>query len=163
LMAYSESYAHMEAHAHTYEAIVAFSKACVTAGYPAKPRATQRDGWALLSPVSANQGPIESSVGDLLVKDPAQAVTAVQRYLDGKPWGYFGATCGAWASIHYIVGQAEVGYNADAKEWIVDIPRSAEALGPAVIRYHVDARSGLTRGDAVNDVTSDFAEGCDKY
>jgi hypothetical protein len=48
-------------------------------------------------------------------------------------------------------------------EWVVDIPRNAAALGPSIIRYHINARTGLTIGDMANNMDSFFAEGCDKY
>jgi hypothetical protein len=159
-LAYSDTYAHMEAHAHTYETIKALSKACALAGYPARPRVAPANGTVVLSPISRDTVP---STGDFRVQQPAQAVAAVEHYLAQKPWGFFGATCDAWASIHYTPDRADVGFSASANEWIVDIPRNAEALGPSVIRYHVNAQSGLTHGDAAHNLSSDFAEGCDTY
>jgi hypothetical protein len=159
-LAYSDTYAHMEAHVHTYETIEALARACVLAGYPAKERAAPTNGAVTLPAIARDQPPVQS---DLLVRDPQQAVAAVRQYLADKPWGFFGATCGAWASMHYNANRADVGFSAKADEWIVDIPRTADALGPTVIRYHVDARSGLTHGDAAHNLNSDFAEGCDKY
>jgi hypothetical protein len=159
-LAFSDTYAHMEAHAHTYESIKALSRACTLAGYPAKPHEAQPNGAVALPAMARDQAPTAST---LAVQEPRQAVAAVEHYLDDKPWGFFGATCGAWATMHYLPDRADVGFSASANEWIVDIPRNAEALGPAVIRYHVNAQSGLTHGDAAHNLNSDFAEGCDKY
>jgi hypothetical protein len=158
-LAYSDTYAHMEAHAHTYESIKGLQKACASAGYPPKARAALAPGAVTLPAIAKDQVP----VAGLGVQDPKQAVAAVQQYLSDKPWGFFGATCDAWTSMHYRLDRVEVGYSASGNEWIVDIPRTAEALGPVVIRYHVEARSGMTRGDAAHNLNSDFAEGCDKY
>jgi hypothetical protein len=159
-LAYSDSYAHMETHAHTYEAVTALTRACIAAGYPAKARETPRNGGVSLPEITRDPPPAASG---LMVHEPGQAVAAVQHYLASKPWGFFGATCGAWVSMHYTPDRADVAFSASADEWIVDIPRNAEALGPSVIRYHVDAQSGLTHGDAAHNLNSDFAEGCDKY
>ena len=159
-LAYSDTYAHMETHAHTYETIKALSRACTLAGYPAKPRTAPVNGTVVLSPISRDPVP---STSDFLVQQREQALAAVEQYLAQKPWGFFGATCDAWASMHYKPDRADVGFSASANEWIVDIPRNAEALGPTVIRYHVNAQSGLTHGDAAHNLNSDFAEGCDTY
>jgi hypothetical protein len=158
-LAYSDTYAHMESHAHTYEAVEALSKACVAAGHPAKARQAAQSGAVVLPPIARDEAP----ASNVLVSEPRQAIAAVQQYLADKPWGFFGATCRAWALIHYQADRADVGYSAHNSEWIVDIPRNAEALGPSVIRYHVNAQSGLTHGDAAHNLKSDFAEGCDKY
>jgi len=101
--------------------------------------------------------------GDVVVKDSTQAVAAVQTYLAQKPWGYFGATCGSWMAMHYRLDQARSAYMPRENEWVVDIPRDAAALGPAIIRYHINAHTGLTVGDMANNMDSFFAEGCDKY
>jgi hypothetical protein len=159
-LAFSDTYAHMEAHAHTYESIKALSRACTLGGYPAKPHEAQPNGAVALPPMARDQAPMTAN---RLVQEPRQAVAAVEHYLADKPWGFFGATCGAWATMHYQPDRADVGFSASANEWIVDIPRNAEALGPAVIRYHVNAQSGLTHGDAAHNLNRDFAEGCDKY
>ncbi len=162
-LAYSDTYAHMEANVHTYESIRALTRACTAAGYPAKPREAPVNGVVTLPAVTTEPTPPAGSTDSLLVRDSTQAITAVQEYLSDKPWGFFGATCDAWASMHYQSTQADVGFSAIRNEWIVDIPRKAEALGPTVIRYHVDARTGHTLGDAAHNLHSDFAEGCDKY
>jgi hypothetical protein len=163
LMAYSETYMHMEAHGHTQEAITRLSKACAARGYTAKPRAPEtsdRPSPPLLSPQPV---PTTLPPGDVVVKDSTQAVAAVQTYLGKKPWGFFGATCGSWVSMHYRPGQAQTVYMPGADEWVVDIPRDAAALGPSIIRYHINAHTGLTVGDTANNVDSFFAEGCDKF
>jgi hypothetical protein len=163
LMAYSETYMHMEAHGHTQEAITRLSKACAARGYLAKSRAPLPTSSP--SPPLASQQPMPTALppDDVAVKDSTQAVAAVQSYLAKKPWGYFGATCGSWVSMHYRSEQAQSAYMPHADEWVVDIPRDAAALGPAIIRYHINAHTGLTVGDAANDVDSFFAEGCDKF
>jgi hypothetical protein len=159
LMAYSETYAHMEAHEHTYAEVKQLSKACVAAGYTAKPRPPQVEtGLDSTSRMAASAPP-----PDVLLKEPQEAVTVVQRYLHQKPWGFFGATCAAWAAMHYKADRADVVYSPQEDEWVVDMPRDAAALGPPLIRYHVNARTGLTHGDERNNVNSQFAEGCDKY
>ncbi len=159
-LAYSDTYAHMEAHVHTHETINALSKACTLAGYPAKARAAPQNGAVALPTLPKDQAPTASN---LVVQEPTQAVNVVQDYLSTKPWGFFGATCRAWVSMHYKPERADVGFSASANEWIVDIPRNPEALGPTVIRYHVNPLSGLTYGDPAHNLNSDFAEGCDKY
>jgi hypothetical protein len=163
LMAYSETYMHMEAHGHTQEAITRLSKACAARGYTAKSRVPQRSDSP--SPPRLSQLPVANALppGDVVVKDSAQAVAAVQTYLAQKPWGYFGATCGSWMSMHYRPDQAQSAYMDREHEWVVDIPRDAAALGPSIIRYHIDAHTGLTVGDKANNMDSFFAEGCDKY
>ena len=109
-----------------------------------------------------SRDPVPNGAG-LVVAEPQQALTIVQRYLAEQPWGFFGANCGLWATLHYTTEQADVGFAAMAHEWIVDIPRKPEALGPTVIRYHVNAQTGGTYGDPAHNLNSDFAEGCDKY
>ena len=99
----------------------------------------------------------------MTVKDSAQAVAAVQTYLADKPWGFFGATCGSWVSMHYRADQAKSAYLPGEDEWVVDIPRDAAALGPSIIRYHINAHTGVTVGDVANNMDSFFAEGCDKF
>ena len=163
LMAYSETYMHMEAHAHTQEAITRLSKACAARGYTANSRAGPTS--ASPSPPSLSPPPIPTALpaGDVLVSDSQQAVAAVQTYLAQKPWGYFGATCGSWMAMHYRLDQAQSAYMPRENEWVVDIPRDAAALGPSIIRYHINAYTGLAVGDIANNVDSFFAEGCDKY
>jgi hypothetical protein len=163
LMAYSETYMHMEAHAHTQEAITRLSRACAARGYTANSRAAQTTDSP--SPLFLPQQPVPTALppGDVVVKDSAQAVAAVQNHLAKKPWGFFGATCGSWVSMHYRPDQAQAVYMPREGEWVVDIPRDAAALGPAIIRYHINAHTGLTVGDLANNVDSSFAEGCDKY
>src|SRR6266849_756439 len=99
LMAYSETYMHMEAHGHTQEAITRLSKACAARGYTAKSRAAQTSDNP--SPPLLSQLPLPNALppGDVVVKDSTQAVAAVQTYLAQKPWGYFGATCSSWISM----------------------------------------------------------------
>ena len=159
LMAYSETYMHMEAHGHTQEAINRLSKACAARGYTAKSRAAQPSDNASAPVLS----PAAVPPADVVVKDSTQAVAAVQTYLARKPWGYFGATCGSWMSMHYRPDQAQSTYMPRENEWVVDIPRGAAALGPSIVRYHINAHTGLTVGDSANNVDSFFAEGCDKY
>ncbi len=163
LMAYSETYMHMEAHGHTQEAITRLSKACAARGYTAKSRAPQPSDGP--SPPLLSQLPLPNALppGDVVVKDSTQAVAAVQTYLGQKPWGYFGATCGSWMLMHYRPDQAQSAYMPQENEWVVDIPRDAAALGPSIVRYHINAHTGLTVGDSANNVDSFFAEGCDKY
>jgi hypothetical protein len=162
-LAYSDTYAHMMTHEMTYETIKALSKQCTLAGYAEKPRVVAAasgagPGTVVLPTMARDAPPARGSV-----VEPSQAVAAVEEYLSDKPWGFFGATCGAWASMHYLESQADIGFSAAKHEWVVDIPRRAEALGPSVLRYHVDAASGTTHGDDLHNLHSDFAEGCDKY
>jgi len=163
LLAYSDTYTHMEAHAHTQEAINRLSKACAARGYTAQSRAaTMTESPS--PPFQAQQAvPPALPPGDVVVKDSTQAVAAVQTYLADKPWGFFGATCGSWMSMHYQPDQAQSAYMPREDEWVVEIPRATAALGPAIIRYHINAHTGLTVGDIANDVDSFFAEGCDKF
>ncbi len=159
LLAYSDTYTHMEAHAHTLEAINRLSKACAARGYTPKSRAAQTTD----TPSPPVLSPATVPPGDEVVKDSTQAVAAVQAYLSKKPWGCFGATCGSWVSMHYRPNLAQSAYMPGENEWVVDIPRDAAALGPATIRYHINAHTGLTVGDLANNTDSFFAEGCDKY
>ena len=39
----------------------------------------------------------------------------------------------------------------------------AAALGPSIIRYHINAHTGVTVGDVANNMDNFFAEGCDKF
>jgi len=158
LMAYSETYTHMEAHAHTQEAIIRLSKACAARGYTQKSRAAQTTDTPSAQVPSPAAPP-----ADVVVKDATQAVAAVQTYLADKPWGFFGATCGSWMSMHYRPDQAQSTYMSRENEWVVDIPRDAAALGPSMICYQINARTGLTIGDMANNMYRFFAEGCDKY
>jgi len=159
LMAFSETYATMEAHAHTAEEVKQLSKACAAAGYTQKPRPPRAESALHPTPLPPTSAPPP----DVLLKDPQEAVAVVHSYLHQKPWGFFGATCAAWASMHYKPDRADVVYAPQNEEWVVDIPRDAAALGPPIIRYHVNARTGLTHGDQANNVNSQFAEGCDQY
>jgi hypothetical protein len=102
-------------------------------------------------------------VGNLAVRTPPEAVSTVERYLADRTWGFFGAACDAWLSMHYRPTDATVGYLTRSSEWVVDIQRRPEALGPNALRYFVNARTGLTYGDEAHKLNSDFAEGCDKY
>jgi hypothetical protein len=164
LMAYSETYEHMDAHGHAQEAIKRLSKACAARGYTATSRAAQTTADRASPPVQVPQAvPTALAPGEVVVRDSTQAVAAVQAYLAKKPWGYFGATCGSWVSMHYRPDQARSAYMPRDNEWVVDIPRDAAALGPPMVRYHIDAHTGLTVGDSANNVDSFFAEGCDKY
>jgi len=162
-LAYSDTYEHMEAHAHTYEAVSALSKACGAAGYAAKARPTPTNGAVQLPVLQLDPSPPELASGSLVVRTPDDAVATVHGYLADRPWGFFGATCAAWVSMHYLADQSTVGFLARDNEWVVDIPRNPQALGPQVLRYYVNARTGLTYGDEAHDLNSDFAEGCDKY
>lgn len=162
-MAYSESYEHMEEHGQTQDSIKGLNKMCVAEGFSAIAPDPKALGVFVRSsapqPANGQTLPPERAV----VKDAPQARGEVQRYLATKPWGFFGATCEQWAAIHYHWDAANVSYAPDAAEWVVDVPRDASALGPLVIRYHVNADTGLTHGDKSNDVASQFAEGCDHY
>src|SRR5712691_6458937 len=142
LLAYSETYMHMEAHAHSQEAITRLSKACAARGYTPKSRTAQTSDIPSPPVLSQQPVPTVSPPGDVVVKDSGQAVAAVQTYLAQKPWGYFGATCGSWMSMHYRPDQAQSAYMPRESEWVVEIPRDAAALGPMIIRYHVDADTG---------------------
>jgi hypothetical protein len=163
LMAYSETYAHMEPHAHTQEAIARLSKACAANGYTAKPRPARSTELASQPALARTRDAQAGPASDAVVKNPQLATAAVQSYLGTKPWGFFGATCGRWVSMHYQPDQADATYMAHDDEWVVVIPRVAEALGPTLISYHVNAHTGLTYGDPANNTDSQFAEGCDKY
>jgi hypothetical protein len=163
LMAYSETYMHMEAHAHTQEAITRLSKACASRGYTANWRAAQTRDTPSQPLLSQQLVTTALPPGNVLVKDSNQAVAAVQTYLGKKPWGFFGATCGSWVLMHYRPDQAQSAYMPEENEWVVDIPRDAAALGPSIIRYHINAHTGMTVGDIANNMDSFFAEGCDKY
>ena len=65
--------------------------------------------------------------------------------------------------MHYRPDQAQSAYTPGEDEWVVDIPRDAAALGPSIIRYHINAHTGVTVGDGANNMDSFFAEGCDKF
>jgi hypothetical protein len=96
-------------------------------------------------------------------KDVEEAFSHVRRYLKDKSWGFFGATCEQWALIHYLWDVSNVYYTNDRSEWVVQLTKKEKTLGPAVVRYYVDAYSGHTYGDKGNHMDSHFAEGCDKF
>ncbi len=165
LMAYSETYEGMDEHAHAQESIERLTKTCVAEGYVTRSSETPaRDQASWLQPFlrqRREQGVLPSS--DALVKDPQQALATVQEYLATKPWGLFGANCAQWVLLHYHADLAAATYVPGDQEWVVDLPRNVDALGPTVIRYHVNATTGQTHGDPSNNLESPFAEGCDKY
>jgi hypothetical protein len=162
LMAYSETYEGMDEHAHAQESIERLTKTCAAEGYAFKSPDTKDQGTWLQSFLGRRQGQAPAP-GDATIKDAHQALATVQGYLATKPWGFFGATCDQWVLLHYRSDLAHATYVPGDREWVVDVPRAVEALGPEVIRYHVDAFTGATRGDKTNNLESPFAEGCDKY
>ncbi len=163
LMAYSETYEQMDDHMMAQDSIKRLSKTCASEGYATKSPEAKDNGTWLQPFLAQRQDQVASPPGDEMVKDPPRALATVQGYLATKPWGVFGATCAQWVYIHYRADLAAVVYVPADQEWVIDVPRNVDALGPRVIRYHVSASAGLTYGDKSNNLESPFAEGCDKY
>jgi hypothetical protein len=162
LLAYSDTYEHMDEHMATYLTINALTKTCTLEGFPDKSTSQSGDAAAIETFQADHQRQhADQPSADATVRDAQQARNAVVLYLHGKPWGYFGATCDQWVTMHYHWDKADTSYVPADREWIVDVLRRGEALGPLIVRYHVDAYSGATVGDTSNHVDSFFAEGCD--
>jgi hypothetical protein len=163
VLAYSDTYEHMMIHEMTYQTSYALTKTCTLEGFPDKSAGPQESASSLQTFLAEHQNHAFQPSSDASVKDATQALAAVQGYLGDKPWGYFGARCDMWATMHYRLDKADATYLPADKEWVVDVLRREEALGPVIIRYHVNAYTGVTLGDASNHVNSFFAEGCDAF
>jgi hypothetical protein len=161
LLAYSDTYEHMDEHAATYMTSYALTKTCTLEGFPVRSAGSGESAGSLETFQADHQNHAGRPSPDATIQDSERALAAMEQYLAGKPWGYFGATCDQWLRMHYRWDKADASYATADREWIVDVLRREEALGPVIIRYHVNAYSGLTVGDASNHVDSFFAEGCD--
>jgi hypothetical protein len=161
LLAYSDTYEHMDEHMATYLTINALTKTCTLEGFPDKSTGATGGAAALETFQADHQNHASQPPSDAAIPDAQESRDAVMTYLHGKAWGYFGATCDQWVRMHYHWDEADSTYVPADREWVVDVLRHAEALGPLVVRYHVNAFTGATVGDASNHVDSFFAEGCD--
>ena len=112
----------------------------------------------------------DSPATDIPTAEPANesitnwAVQLIREYLDGKPWGFFGASCEQWLTSDYVVGEPTATIEDDGRVHVVFRRHPDRMLGPEEVKYYVKLDIAEVVGDHRSDTERlGTTEGCDQW
>jgi|ETN01SMinimDraft_1059929.scaffolds.fasta_scaffold05190_8 hypothetical protein len=161
-LAYDDTYEHMEIHVESYLALQELTEACEKEGYPSKTKEIIISDTDIKNSEPVEQENFVSENAKILTIDSAN--NELMKFLQSKPWGFFGGTCDQWVNMDYDFKKQKSSFINESNDWkIIWDLKPDKFLGPKTLIYYINSETGSVSGDTNNNQNSPISEGCDKW